>query len=258
MHRFTDRTVLVTGGTGGMGAGHVRGFHAEGARVVIAGRHADDGGQLAAELGERALFVPLDVTDPGAWTSAVNATESAFGPIGVLVNNAGIQHAAATIEDTDLATWQRTLSVNLTGQFLGIQAVTPSLRRAGGGSIVNIGSTMAHGGTSHYAPYVASKWAVRGLTKTAALELGRDHIRVNVIHPGVVATPLITEPIGPGLPSIGELYSPAPFAIPRLAETEDITRLVLFLASSEAAFVTGSEFVVDGGLLLGPALQSAG
>ncbi|GAB2473973.1 hypothetical protein GCM10027265_24240 [Jatrophihabitans fulvus] len=114
---------------------------------------------------------------------------------------------------------------------------------------------MGLGGTAHYAPYVTSKWALRGLTRTAALELGRDGIRVNTVHPGVIATPFITEPAAGATAAIADFYSPEPFAVPRLGEPEDVTRLVLFLASSDASFVTGSEYVVDGGLLLGPALQ---
>ncbi|MEE2037028.1 SDR family oxidoreductase [Nocardiopsis sp. CT-R113] len=256
MGRFDNRTVLVTGGTGGMGASHVRAYHREGAHVVIADIAPDAGHALADELGERALFVRLDVTHGDDWDTAVRRIEDRFGPISVLVNNAGIQHAPALIEDTALAVWERTLSINLTGQFLGIKAVTPSLRRAGGGVIVNIASTMANGGTAMYAPYVASKWAVRGLTRSAALELGRDGIRVNSIHPGVVSTPLIHEPSAPGAAPISDFYSPEPFAVPRLAEPEDITRLLLFVTSEDASFATGSEFVLDGGLLLGPALQS--
>ena len=115
---------------------------------------------------------------------------------------------------------------------------------------------MSLGGTAHYAPYVASKWAVRGLTRTAALELGRDRVRVNTIHPGVIATAFINEPAAGATAAIADFYSPEPFAVPRLGEPTDVTRLLLFLASSEASFITGSEYVIDGGLLLGPALQT--
>lgn len=181
--------------------------------------------------------------------------EHAFGALDVVVTNAGVQNPPAVIEDTDPATWARILDVDLTGTFLGIRAAAPALRRAGGGSIVTIGSIMGMGASAHYAPYVASKWAVRGLTCTAAAELGRDGIRVNAIHPGVIATPFIQEPAAGATAAIADFYSPEPFAIPRLGEPADVTALVMYLASSEASFVTGSEFVVDGGLLLGPALQ---
>ncbi|GHH32823.1 SDR family NAD(P)-dependent oxidoreductase [Lentzea cavernae] len=252
MGRFDGRTVLVTGATSGMGASHVRGFHAEGAQVVIAARNLEAGTAFAAELGSRASAVRLDVTSETDWIAALEAA----GPISVLVNNAGAQHPAALIEDTALQVWERTLAVNLTGQFLGIKHAAPSLRQAGGGSIVNIASTMGNVGQAYYAPYVASKWALRGLTRTAALELGRDGIRVNSVHPGVVATPLITEPVADGQPAIGDLYSPAPFAVPRLGTPEEVTALVLHLASDDGAFATGAEFVLDGGLLLGPALAA--
>ncbi|GAA2097213.1 SDR family oxidoreductase [Streptomyces albiaxialis] len=255
MGRFEGRTVLVTGGSGGMGSSHVRGYHAEGANVVIAGRDEDAGRDLAAQLGPRALSVRLDVASEDDWAAVVKDVEGHFGPVAVLVNNAGVQNPAAPIEHTELRTWEQAFSVNVTGQFLGIRAVAPSMRGGGGGTIVNIASTMAHVGTAYYAPYAASKWAVRGLTKTAALELGRDNIRVNSLHPGVVSTPLVNEPAVPGQPAIADVYSPEPFAIPRLAEPSEVTRLLLFLTSEDASFATGSEFVLDGGLLLGPALR---
>ena len=256
MPRFDNQTVLVTGGTGGQGSSHVRAFDAEGANVVIGDIDGERGAALADELGARARSIRLDVTDESSWSAAVLAAESAFGALDVLVNNAGVQNPPATIEDTERTTWARILDVNLTGTFLGIKAAAPALRRASGGAIVNIASTMGLGGTAHYAPYVASKWAVRGITRTAALELGRDHIRVNTIHPGVIATSFINEPAAGATAAIAELYSPEPFAIPRLGEPTDVTRLLLFLTSPDASFITGSEYVIDGGLLLGPALQA--
>lgn len=255
MGRFDHRTVLVTGGTGGQGASHIRAFHAEGANVVIADITQDRGRELAAELGDRALYVRLDVTDEDSWNAAVQTTEDHFGPLSVLVNNAGVQNPAAPIETTDRRVWDRIIGINLTGTFLGIKTAAPSLRRRGGGVIINIASTSGVGGTALYAPYVAGKWAIRGLTKTAALELGRDNIRVNAIHPGVIATPFITEPAAGSDAPISDFYSPDPFAIPRLGEPSDITRTLLFLSSDDASFATGAEFVIDGGLLLGPALK---
>ncbi|WP_282944126.1 SDR family oxidoreductase [Cellulomonas endometrii] len=254
--RYSEDVVLVTGATGGMGSSHVRGYHADGARVVIAGRRDDAGEALADELGARAAFVHLDVTEPDNWSRAVDAAEAEFGPISVLVNNAGLQTPPAPIEHTDPADWSRALAVNATGAFLGIRAVAPSLRRAGGGSIVNIVSTMAHVGTALFAPYTAAKWAVRGLTRTAALELGRDRIRVNAVHPGVVSTPFVHAPVPGSDIAIADAYSPDVFAVPRLGEPHEVTAMLLWLTSREAAFVTGAEFVVDGGLLLGPALPA--
>jgi 3alpha(or 20beta)-hydroxysteroid dehydrogenase len=254
MSRFADQTVLVTGGTGGQGASHVRALHAEGANVVIGDIDAERGAGLAAELGGGARFVRLDVSQEESWAAAIAETEKAFGALTVLVNNAGVQNPPALIESTEQATWARILDINLTGTFLGIKAAAPALRRAEGGVIVNIASTMGIGGTAFYAPYVASKWAIRGLTQTAALELGRDNIRVNAIHPGVVATPFITEPAAGSAAPIADFYSPEPFAVPRLGQPADITALLLFLISPDAAFITGAEYVIDGGLLLGPAL----
>ncbi|WP_454048691.1 SDR family oxidoreductase [Cellulomonas sp. Marseille-Q8402] len=254
--RYDEAVVLITGATGGMGESHVRGYHAEGARVVITGRRDDAGEAPARELGERAAFVHLDVTEPDHWSRAVEVAEAEFGPVSVLVNNAGLQTPPAPIEHTDPADWARALAVNATGAFLGIRAVTPSLRRAGGGSIVNIASTMAHVGTARFAPYTAAKWAVRGLTRTAALELGRDRIRVNSVHPGVVSTPFVHEPVPGSGVAIADAFSPDVFAVPRLAEPREVTDMLLWLTSREATFVTGSEFVVDGGLLLGPAMPA--
>ncbi|NAZ76962.1 SDR family oxidoreductase [Kineococcus sp. T13] len=255
--RFSQDVVLITGATGGMGSSHARGYHAEGARVVLAGRRDDAGRALADELGAGAAFVHLDVTDPADWVRAVAAAEEAFGPVTVLVNNAGLQTPPAPIEHTDPATWARALAVNTTGPFLGIRAVAPSLRRAGGGSVVNIVSTMANVGTAGFAPYTAAKWAVRGLTRTAALELGRDGIRVNSVHPGVVSTPFVHDPVPGSDVTIADAYSPDAFAVPRLGRPREVTDLLLWLTSREAGFVTGAEFVVDGGLLLGPAMRVA-
>jgi 3alpha(or 20beta)-hydroxysteroid dehydrogenase len=262
--RFTGQTVLITGATGGMGSSHARAYHREGASVVIAGRDVDAGRALVAELTAsarsgaqgvgRAAAVRLDVTSEEDWRSAVTATEERFGPMTVLVNNAGVQAPAAVLEQTDPTVWRRTVDINLTGAFLGIKATTASLRRAGGGSIVNVASTTARGGTPFFGPYVASKWALRGLTQTAALELGRDGIRVNTLLPGVVSTPLITTPTAPGETPIADVYSPDAYAVPRVAQPQEISDLLLHLTAPSTTFITGAEFVIDGGLLLGPAL----
>lgn len=256
MGRFDGQTVLVTGATGGMGRSHVQAFHREGAAVVIAARDEAAGVDVAEQLGERALAVRLDVTDEQQWTAAVAATEQRFGPISVLVANAGMQHPPTLLEDADRSLWDTVTAVNLTGTALGIRAVAPSMRRGDGGVIVTVASTMAHGGTAAFGPYVAAKWAVRGLTRTAALELGRDGIRVVSLTPGVVSTPLITRPLAEGVPAIAEVFDPEPFAVPRMGDPDEISRALLFLASPDAAFITGSELVIDGGLLLGPALPA--
>ena len=174
------------------------------------------------------------------------AAEDAFGPVSVLVNNAGIVRFGL-IAETEPAAWRQVIDINLTGSYLGIRAVVSSMRKAGGGAIVNISSGAGMTGTFGAGAYVASKWGVRGLTKTAALELGRDNIRVNSIHPGNVRTPMVAglDAAEVGAGAVRDL------AIPRIAEPEEITQLVLFVASDAASFSTGSEFIADGGQLLG-------
>jgi 3alpha(or 20beta)-hydroxysteroid dehydrogenase len=250
MKRFDNRTVIVTGGARGMGASHARGFVAEGANVVIADVLEQEGRKLADELGDHAIFSRLDVTSDRDWAATVAAAEDAFGPVSVLVNNAGIVRFGP-IEQTEPAAWRQVIDINLTGTYLGIRAIVPSMRKAGSGAIVNISSA---GGMMAYpftAAYAASKWGVRGLTRTAALELGRDSIRVNSVHPGPIRTPMTAGPEAAAAVAAEASH----LAIARVAEPEEVTRLVLFVASDEASFSTGSEFVVDGGVLLGPALQ---
>jgi len=246
MSKLDGRTVLVSGGSRGIGAAIARAVVDEGGRVVIGDVLDDEGKKVVAELGvERARFVHLDVTDAAQWRDAVSAAESAFGPVSVLVNNAGIVRWGA-VADLPPAVWHEVLEVNLTGVFLGMQAAIPSLRRAGGGSIVNISSTAGLQGYAALPAYVASKWGVRGLTKTAALELARDGIRVNSVHPGPIRTPM-TESDDPQMNAMrDQMLAVQP--IPRMGQPEEVARLVLFLAGDDAGFSTGSEFVCDGGL----------
>lgn len=252
MKRFDGQTVLITGAARGQGASHARAFHDEGARVALCDIRVDLGRALADALGANAHFVELDVARAADWAAAVDATERRFGPVSILINNAGVLSPSAPIVAYDPADWDQVIATNLTGTFLGIRAVAPSIIRAGGGSIVNIASTSSHVGTPMISPYVASKWGIRGLTQSAALELARYRVRVNSISPGVVNTKLITEPLRPGEVPVSSHFSPEPFAAQRLAEPDEITRLVLFLSSQESAFITGSDYVIDGGLLLGP------
>jgi 3alpha(or 20beta)-hydroxysteroid dehydrogenase len=250
MKRFENRTVVVTGAASGMGASHARGFVAEGANVVIADMLEQEGRTIADELGDQAIFSRLDVRSDEGWRATVAAAENAFGPVSVLINNAGIVRFAS-IAETEPAAWREVIEINLTGTYLGIRAVVPSMREAGGGAIVNISSASGMSGTAGLGAYVASKWGVRGLTKTAALELARDNIRVNSIHPGTTRTTLAADP------DVAAIMAATVrgLAIPRIAEPDEITRLVLFVASHEARFSTGSEFIADGGQLLGPAPQ---
>jgi 3alpha(or 20beta)-hydroxysteroid dehydrogenase len=214
---------------------------------VIADVVDQEGRSLVDELGGRAIFSRLDVTSEADWAATVTAAENAFGPVSVLVNNAGIVHFER-IADTEPADWSRVIDINLTGTYLGIRALAPAMRKAGGGAIVNISSGAGMSGAFGLGAYVASKWGVRGLTKTAALELARDHIRVNSIHPGATRTTMAAQPDVEAVMAA----SVRGLAIPRIAEPEELTRLVLFVASDEASFSTGSEFIADGGALLGP------
>jgi 3alpha(or 20beta)-hydroxysteroid dehydrogenase len=230
-----------------MGAAHVRCFAAEGANVVIGDVVDDLGAELAAELGGAGKYVHLDVSEPNDWSKAVADAERTFGPISVLVNNAGIGPDPARIADTPTEVWRKVLSVNLDGCFFGIRAVVPSMRRAGSGSILNVSSAAGLIGTPMQAPYTTSKFALRGLTKTAAVELGIENIRVNAIFPGYVVTPLLESK---GFTS-EDAGLDAKLAIPRMAQPEEVSRAVLFLCSSEATYVTGAEFSIDGGYAAG-------
>jgi 3alpha(or 20beta)-hydroxysteroid dehydrogenase len=234
--------VLVSGGARGMGAEHVRGLVAAGARVVAGDVLDAEGEALIAEVGDRAAYVHLDVTDEGQWRRAVALAEDRFGPITGLVNNAGIV-TRGRIEDLDLGDWDRTLAINLTGVMLGMRTVVESMRRAGRGSIVNVSSTAGLQGYANIGAYVASKWGVRGLTKTAALELGPDNIRVNSIHPGPIRTPMIS-----GARDDIAAHQP----ITRLGEPAEVTQLVMFLLA-DATYSTGHEFAIDGGAVVGVA-----
>ncbi len=219
-----------------MGESHARAFVAEGARVIVADVLESEGKALANALGDRAIFHRLDVTREEDWTAAIEAAEAAFGPVSVLVNNAGVLRGGL-IEESNPDDWRFVIDVNLTGVYLGMRAVVPSMRRAGGGAIVNISSAGGLFAQSSASAYIASKWGVRGLTKTAALELGRYKIRVNSVHPGFVRTPMA--------PTDAKSEH---FALPGAVEPEVLSRMVLFVASEEASFSTGSEFVADGGM----------
>jgi 3alpha(or 20beta)-hydroxysteroid dehydrogenase len=236
--RFTGRTAFISGAARGLGAGYARALHREGANVVITDILVDDGEALVAELGDRAMFIRHDVSNSDAWRAAVSAAEDRFGPINILINNAGI-HDDGPIDAFPEERFRRMMDINLTGCFLGMQAVIPSMRRAGGGSIINASSTAGLAGFPHAVAYVGSKWAVRGMTKCAALELGADNIRVNSIHPGMIDTPMTTG------------FTPNDQqAIPRAGTVEEVAKLVLFLASDDAGYCTGGEFVIDGGQVL--------
>jgi 3alpha(or 20beta)-hydroxysteroid dehydrogenase len=241
MSKFANTVALISGGSRGMGAGHARALVAEGAKVVIGDVLVAEGEALEKELGAAVKFVKLDVTQEADWQAAVAAAEALGGPLNLLVNNAGIVGFGA-ITDMSKEDFERVMDINLLGVFLGMKHAAPSMKRAGGGAIINISSTAGMMGYANISAYVASKWAVRGITKAAAMEFGRDGIRVVSIHPGPIRTPM-TDGMG------DELV--ASQAIARYGEPEEVTKLILFLAA-DATFSTGSEFVIDGGALLGP------
>jgi 3alpha(or 20beta)-hydroxysteroid dehydrogenase len=244
--RFSDHVVMITGAVGALGASMAHAFAAEGATVVVTGRKEEQGRALAQEVGGDAFFVRLDVTDEESWRQAVEATEKARGPLTVLVNNAAYL-AVGGVESVPVTEWRAVIDTNLTGAFLGIRAAAPWMRKAGRGSIVNISSIAGLHGTPGLAAYGASKWGIRSLTRTAAYELAHDRIRVNSVHPGIIDTPLAYDPT-----TGAELVPVDRFAIPRMASVGEIAAYVLFVASDDAAFSTGSEFVADGGFALGP------
>ncbi|MGE2717075.1 glucose 1-dehydrogenase [Mycolicibacterium litorale] len=242
MGRVDGKVALISGGARGMGAEHARALVAEGAKVVIGDILDDEGKALADELGSgpdgAARYVHLDVTSAEEWDAAVATAVNDFGTLNVLVNNAGIV-ALGQIGKFDMAKWQKVIDVNLTGTFLGMQASVEAMKAAGGGSIINVSSIEGMRGAVMVHPYVASKWAVRGLTKSAALELGSHQIRVNSIHPGFIRTPMtkhfpdnmLTIPLG------------------RPGQSDEVSTFVVFLASDESRYATGAEFVMDGGLV---------
>jgi 3alpha(or 20beta)-hydroxysteroid dehydrogenase len=238
--RLTGKVALVSGGARGMGASHVRRLAAEDARVVFGDILDGQGEALAAELGNAVRYVHLDVTQPDQWADAVDTAVEEFGGVHILVNNAGILNIGA-IEDYALSEWQRILDVNLTGVFLGIRAVVAPMKQVGNGSIINISSIEGLAGTIASHGYTATKFAVRGLTKSTALELGPSGIRVNSIHPGLVKTPM-----SDWIPE--DIFQTA---LGRSAEPVEVSNLVVYLASDESSYSTGAEFVVDGGTVAG-------
>ncbi|MEU0895027.1 SDR family oxidoreductase [Streptomyces massasporeus] len=240
MGRLSERVAIVTGGAGGIASAVARALAAEGASVVIADIRDAEGTDLAADLGGRSRFQHLDVTGEDDWQRAVADTERDLGPVSVLANMAGIMDWG-TMEEQSPASFRRVVDVNLTGAWLGMRAVAPSLRRAGGGVIVNMSSLSGLTAYAGVGAYTASKWGLRGLTKAAALELAPDRVRVCSVHPGAIRTAMTA--------GFGDAYT-AGQPIPRFGEPEEVARMVLFIVT-DATFSTGCEFIVDGGILAG-------
>jgi 3alpha(or 20beta)-hydroxysteroid dehydrogenase len=236
MGRVDGKVALVSGGSRGIGAASVRMLVAEGAKVVIGDLLDDEGKALAEELGEAVRYVHLDVTVEEDWRAAVETATSEFGKLDVLVNNAGIANGGQ-LQRFKMDKWQQILDVNLTGPFLGMRACADAMIAAGGGSMINTSSIEGLRGTPWAHGYVASKWGLRGLTKSVAMELAPQGVRVNSIHPGLIRT-AITE----GIPD-----DMIPIPLGRPGQPEEVASFVLFLASDESSYATGTEFVMDGG-----------
>jgi len=245
MERLKGKVAIITGAARGMGESHAREFIAQGAKVVLTDLSEDAGNALAKSLGENAIFVKHDVTNGEQWANVVKEAESKFGPVSILVNNAGILGPLAKTAELTEADYLKVCSINQHSVFYGMHAVIPSMIKAGIGSIVNISSIaglVANYGFPNLA-YVASKFAVRGMTKATAVEYGKNNIRANSVHPGFINTPMMVEATNE---DGGDALALIPLG--RLAEAKEVSNLVLFLASDESSYITGAEHVIDAGM----------
>lgn len=243
MARFAGKVAVVSGAAQGMGAATARLFAAEGARTVLGDVLEDKGRATAREIGGDAVFHPLDVRSDASWSALVEWTLAQFGTIDILVNNAAILHFTA-IEDLVAEEAERVLGINVLGVMLGVKHVAPVMKRAGKGVIVNISSVDGLRGCNGLSAYTASKWAVRGLTKSQAFELGPSGIRVCSVHPGGVNTDM-GNPLGRDRAELDKDFTRVP--LQRIGEPEEIARTTLFIASDDASYITGAEIAVDGG-----------
>jgi 3alpha(or 20beta)-hydroxysteroid dehydrogenase len=244
MDRLDGKVALITGAARGQGKAVARQFVAEGARVVVADILDDLGKQLVADIGEAAIYQHLDVGSEEDWATAVRETLAAFDRLDVLVNNAGIVRLSSIL-DTSLADYEQVIRVNQVGTFLGMRAVIPAMTEAGGGSIINVSSVEGLGGMPYLTAYTASKFAVRGMTKAAAMELGGLGIRVNSVHPGVIDTQMVRDAAGGAEIDMSRVGKRV--ALRRVGKPEEIAHLQVFLASDESSYCTGAEFIADGG-----------
>ena len=241
--RLSGKVAIITGAARGMGAAFARRLIDEGAQVMLTDVLDKEGEATARSLGGNARFMRHDVSSEAEWQRVVGATEAAFGPVNVLVNNAGIV-VYGPIESIELADYMRVIDINQVGVFLGMKSVLPSMKRAGGGAIVNISSVAGIIGGPMTLAYTASKFAVRGMTKSAAIEFAPHNIRVNSVHPGVIRTPM-TAPAPGAEDPLAAVAAMTPAG--RVGDPDEVANVVLMLASDESRFSTGAEFIVDGG-----------
>ncbi len=242
MGKLEGKVALITGGARGIGAEDARVLAAEGAKIVVCDLLDEEGKALAEEVG--GAYQHLDVTSETEWQAAIAFAEKTYGPVDILINNAGVV-GFTPLDTCDLDEWNRVIGINLTGTFLGIRHVADSMKRAGGGVIVNMSSTAGLMGYSQLGAYVASKWGVRGLTKSAALDLAQYKIRVVSVHPGPIETPM----------TAGLDVSFARRPIPRIGQPAEVAAMILFLVA-DATFSTGTEFVLDGGATIGEMMRT--
>ena len=242
MERLADKVAIITGGAAGMGEAHVRRFIDEGAKVVLTDVNVEKGEALSEKLGENALFIEHDVTDEAGWEKVVATAEETFGPVNILVNNAGIS-PVLSLEHSSIEDYMNVVNINQVSVFLGMKYVVPSMKKADTGSIINVSSI--NGMNGGVVGYTDTKFAVRGMTKAAAKELAKYDIRVNSVHPGVINTPMVQE--SDAFEQIQAMVGMIP--LKRMAEPQEISQLVLFLASDDSSYSTGSEFIADGGIL---------
>jgi 3alpha(or 20beta)-hydroxysteroid dehydrogenase len=243
MDRLKDKIIFISGGARGQGAAEARLFISEGAQVVIGDVRESDGRQLASELGHAATFVPHDVMEERAWEAAIDAAKKLGGLHG-LVNNAGI-YLPRSLMETEIELFERHMRINQLGCFLGMKTVVPLMEQSGGGSIVNISSVAGLRGSPGAIAYSATKWALRGMTKAAAIDLAPRKIRVNSVHPG----PIDTEMLHVRTPEQNRQRLQL-VPMKRMGTAEEVASLVLFLLSDESAYVTGAEIAIDGGASL--------
>ncbi|WP_330295899.1 SDR family NAD(P)-dependent oxidoreductase [Streptomyces sp. NBC_00503] len=239
MVSLDGKVVVITGAGRGQGAAEARLCAEAGARVVVTDIREDEGRAVASSLGDQGLYVRHDVAEVESWAQVVREAVRAFGTVSALVNNAALWRTAH-VEEQSAAGFEALLRVNLLGPFLGIQAVAPVLRAGGGGSIVNISSTAGLVGIPGHAAYGSTKFGLRGLTRSAALDLAGDRIRINSVHPGAIDTPMVAEAVA------GRDWSHVPLG--RMGRPEEVGELVLFLCSDASSYITGTEFTVDGGM----------